>query len=1353
MKSSRMKKILAVILCLTLGLSTNMLTMAESTNSPAVQTVQEEQQTDASVTTDGVEVLTETDQTVTETPTPTPTATPEPEMTPEATATPTPEATPEVTATPTPETTPEATATPTPEATPTEVPGTPEPTQVPEVTVTPTPEVTITPTPELTIQPTQSPESRKEGEIESAEDNVEKIDLSQVNSLEVSELYNLMTEIQNDNQYYEIWNSLNENKKQELVNYILEIKKGKTVEDVGNNAVDFSEAAELSNDLNGDIASKKTTRNIANNQQSDAFQTTDQEVVDGVQISKKIARYDEESDEYILQLEAFVTGNIKTEVSTKPVDVVLVLDQSGSMAENFGYRTKYDEIENCTNGEAESTGRYETIYTLVGDNYREVEVTSHKTGEEVEYTRLDNQWQMYSNLGGYYLKNPDQDIYYELEVTRQRVGIGLFGYYIYTVSYIDENNQQIILVDGEEDARWKTDWGVLYEREVVSTYEYTYTYIGTDDMVKTETSTGAQTSAPIPIYTTSQERVTNLDALKESVETFVDNMQQNSSEHRVAIVGFASDGYNNTEILTGVDIDGQNNGVQYGSWDYNYNNGTAKRDALVSVNSDDIQNAIDALTANGGTSTGDGLAMAEDIFAAQNSTYQQQYAEGKREKVVIVFTDGEPTGSNTAPAGQDPAWSTQTVNAAFRHANALKNNNTTVYSVGIFQNADGRIGSDKLPMADWSSDSNANTFMHLLSSNFLNVWNGMNTSKNSIRKDLEPIEGGNNEIGYYEGYYLSASNPESLNNIFESISDQIGGADRQLGSTTILHDVISEYFELPDRVIDERDIAVYTADCIDVGGTTETPVYTFGEADPFTDAQVSISADRKTIQVTNFDYSANYVGLRDEVPSGKKLIVEIPVKLDNSATFGGNNIPTNQPTSGIYNEAGNECYGNFEEPLVNVPINYQFATKSQTIHLTTAADLTQTVGYVDGYKANGINNKFVEIVYTLRDAQDELIGTFTIPAGASAENGTWDWETGKNSKPSDLETCTDYFLKCTVSPSEAPIQKKFGEVAVTTDLDPQKATVHVLVPQIECSDTTVFINDIVDLEDRYDSSDSDVTWVDERGDNRSDADAPIITDEPTVDITPVYVSGTMPLDGDYRPQEDSNFKLNVMINRTDVTDNCKIERDSQNHTEDCIRNTNDEDIPHDFTIHVVAGSIKINKELTDDDVNKNLEGNPVFTFRIDYSGEDGSEKTFYRTIEFDEEDDNIESAEILSGLSRGTYTVTELSTQKFEYESLDVVEDGTTCRSNPDENKVVFYIGQPVDSSEASNDLLGKTGEVTFTNKKVGPSTNTDTDVVVNRFVYDETKNEWTIKQIWNPGEDQKEIDPVTEANQSEYGQ
>lgn len=209
MKSSRMKKILAVILCLTLGLSTNMMTMAESTNSPAVQSVQEEQQTGETVTTDGVEVLAETDQTVTGTPTPT--ATPEPTPTPEVTATPTPEATPEATATPTPETTPEATATPTPETTPE---------ATPEVTATPTPEATptevpetqeSTQAPEVTVTPTSTP-IMEEGAIDqSLSDSADDTAKTESNGLGESNALasNALTSL--ENRINQIWNKLNLN--------------------------------------------------------------------------------------------------------------------------------------------------------------------------------------------------------------------------------------------------------------------------------------------------------------------------------------------------------------------------------------------------------------------------------------------------------------------------------------------------------------------------------------------------------------------------------------------------------------------------------------------------------------------------------------------------------------------------------------------------------------------------------------------------------------------------------------------------------------------------------------------------------------------------------------------------------------------------------------------------------------------------------------------------------------------------------------------------------------------------------------------------------------------------------------
>lgn len=134
MKSSRVKKILAVILCLTLGLSTNMITMAESVNSPAVESVQQDQAGSeqaaadaAALQTMSVESSSDTNQTEAAQPTEAP------EPTPEVTA--------EPTAVPTEAPTPEATA---------------EPTQTPAAATTETPQVTEVPAAEAV--PTQGAE-------------------------------------------------------------------------------------------------------------------------------------------------------------------------------------------------------------------------------------------------------------------------------------------------------------------------------------------------------------------------------------------------------------------------------------------------------------------------------------------------------------------------------------------------------------------------------------------------------------------------------------------------------------------------------------------------------------------------------------------------------------------------------------------------------------------------------------------------------------------------------------------------------------------------------------------------------------------------------------------------------------------------------------------------------------------------------------------------------------------------------------------------------------------------------------------------------------------------------------------
>lgn len=58
------------------------------------------------------------------------------------------------------------------------------------------------------------------------------------------------------------------------------------------------------------------------------------DTADGVHISKKVVP---DGDNYNLVMEAYVEGTTETTTSTKPLDIVLVLDVSGSMDNSMGY--------------------------------------------------------------------------------------------------------------------------------------------------------------------------------------------------------------------------------------------------------------------------------------------------------------------------------------------------------------------------------------------------------------------------------------------------------------------------------------------------------------------------------------------------------------------------------------------------------------------------------------------------------------------------------------------------------------------------------------------------------------------------------------------------------------------------------------------------------------------------------------------------------------------------------------------------------------------------------------------------------------------------------------------------------
>ena len=132
---------------------------------------------------------------------------------------------------------------------------------------------------------------------------------------------------------------------------------------------------------------------------------------------------------------------------------------------------------------------------------------------------------------------------------------------------------------------------------------------------------------------------------------------------------------------------------EYGFW---VNDVRETRSLKVVTESD---KAVSIGRPNGGTPTGAAMGAVNPYFS--NS--------GDRNKIVILFTDGEPTG-------QDGDFSDTEATSAKNAAGALKRDGATVYTIGIFSGANPE-GTDKVNqfMSDVSSNSDGKTGYYLTS--------------------------------------------------------------------------------------------------------------------------------------------------------------------------------------------------------------------------------------------------------------------------------------------------------------------------------------------------------------------------------------------------------------------------------------------------------------------------------------------------------------------------------------------------------------------------------------------------------------------------------------------------------------
>ena len=692
-----------------------------------------------------------------------------------------------------------------------------------------------------------------------------------------------------------------------------------------------------------------------------------------------------------------------------------------------------------------------------------------------------------------------------------------------------------------------------------------------------------------------------LSAIKTAATSFVDAVAVKAAgadgniattndnvNHRIAVVGFASKSGNgnNTELLS---IEGNNSGNVGVAYD-SINNQNYK-DVVQSMDTtsgqDMVKSAINALAASGATRIDLGLTMAKNILEKNPVP-----AGEKRNRVVIVFTDGSPTDRN--------GFQLNVANSAITTSTAIKEMGASVYSIGVFSGADANSAGTK-PNSDLGDDSRSltaacNWFMQQVSSN-----NGTPKSPS---------------------YYLSASDAASLTNIFQQISDQIesGGSSSTLTSEAVVKDIISPQFTLPAGA-SASNITLETYECIgqDANG------YTWRQNADAMGAKASISGDQ--VSVTGFNFSENYVGTvtKDNTVSyrGNKLVISFTVS-PKDGFLGGNDVPTNT-NAGVYTDSSAEKpILEFEQPTVNVPIgNVTVTAKDKNVYLldnVTADQLkngaTVAVGGVtlDLSKANDANNpyglekwqtQYVNITVEVKDKDSKVISTDGL----------------KN-----LTDDTTYNVTVTVKPNTNGT-KSSGDAA-TEKSGNKGAKINVFKPELTFKDSTACYGETVPDDFSGTNKVGTEKW---KHDGREADPGDMLGTAPTLNLT-FKPDASKLASGTYTDQ-DVPVAVTVKIGEEDVTRHTTFVHDT------CTWNGctwSDPTTPGNpaFLIHIQSCTLTIEKKGWDE-----IDENQSFIFKV--TGSDNFEKTVVV---------HKNGSVTIKGLKAGTYTVKEVTDWSWRYE-------------------------------------------------------------------------------------------------------
>ena len=785
-------------------------------------------------------------------------------------------------------------------------------------------------------------------------------------------------------------------------------------------------------------------------------------------------------------------------------------------------------------------------------------------------------------------------------------------------------------VGGAENDRVKTD-GVVTKKEVQQDSDGNQ-YLYLESYVTGETTTTTVTeSIPVDIILVLDQSGSmaydfngdstnaNTDrrqyAMKQAVSNFIDSVAEkytDKADHRMALVTFGS----NASTLEG--------------WTFVNESGKTNLRAKINGLPD---------SPSGATNVAAGMTQAETLMG---TGYNYMGSNQTRQKVIVVFTDGVPTTSSE--------FDTTVASNAITSAKNLKDNNCTVYTVGIFNGVDpDQLYGEKwdyLYGTDIPCDGNVGSY-----------WGGSWAASIIGRNDFEPVDiaAGNRFLNYLSsnfagstnigikrgsfnpgniflgegtgyqitanfdrtdtGYYLTASDSNSLNAIFQTISDNIqsGEASVELGSETVVKDVISDYFTLP-KDADAGAIEVYTS-AYTKDGQWENPER----------STLNATVEGNTVSVSGFDFSKNYceeykgtalTGRDANDPSasgdfyGRKLIIKIPIVV-RSGFLGGNNVPTNGADSGIYADNETEApIENFETPTTNVPIpDVTVTAEDKNVYL--CGNLTQA------QMKEGVTAKCGEIDLDL----------------SKANYGLQPWQTAYvaitqtiSDEAKNLTEDGTYTVSCTVAPSEN------GTYIAKTDS--ANGTINVFKPEVTFKDLSA---DYGDSAPGYDSSVKSTVW---KHGTDSASEVTMIGTAPQIVFT--YTPDTGSVDENKLVAVPHDY----YVNATAKIGETNIDAYTTYSHQDCDGESFESD-KGKFIVHVKTCALTITKSGWD-----SIDENQAFLFNVVGSGNSYAEKTNVTVTVYSD------GTATVKGLPVGSYTVTEENDWSWRYALSSITGNG-----------------------------------------------------------------------------------------------